>query len=87
MTTTATAPTYTAMDNPFDNRIEIVAGTETVASYVSWDAAAVWFVIADEATTDEQGIDGYVATRRTIPATIPVWALPADTRYIKGACE
>lgn len=85
--TTAAAPTYTALDNPFERRIVIVDGTETVVTYTDWAAAAIWYEIADEATTDEQGIEGFAATARPTPAIIPVWALPADTRYIKGACE
>ncbi len=88
-TTIQFTETLVAYDNPFESRITIVDAdtNDTVGQYVNWDAASVWFVIADEMTTDEQGIDGFAATRRPTPASIPVWALPADTRYVKGACE
>lgn len=85
MTTTMTVTiqfteTLIAYDNPFEAQITIVdADTNgTVGRYVNWDAASVWFVIADEITQDEQGNDGFVATRRPVPSAIPVWALPID---------
>lgn len=82
MTTTTIQFTETlvAYDNPFESRITIVDTdtNDTVAQYINWDAASVWFVIADEMTTDEQGIDGFAATRRPVPASVPVWALPID---------
>lgn len=72
--------TLVAYDNPFEAQITIVDTdtNDTVGRYVNWDAASVWFVIADEVTQDEQGNDSFVVTRRPVPPSIPAWALPID---------
>lgn len=65
--------TLVAYDNPFEAQITIVDTdtNDTVGRYVNWDAASVWFVIADEVTQDEQGNDSFVVTRRPVPPQHP----------------